>query len=58
MTFEINPSRLQLDALMAMVPQAAAVSTTPEQAKAQLREVMQRAADLYQGLSIGNSEGA
>jgi hypothetical protein len=49
--FAIQPSRLQLPALMAMLPQA---GTTPSPAQA--REILQKVAGLYEGFRLGNFE--
>jgi hypothetical protein len=48
----LRPSRLQLPALLAMMPPAGAAPPTPAQA----REVMEKAATLYEGIRIGNAE--
>jgi len=48
----MRPSRLQFPALMAMTPPAGAVSPTP----AQEREVIEKAAGVYEGVRIGNAE--
>lgn len=48
----IRPSRLQLPALMAIVPQTGATPPTPAQA----REMLDRIATLYEGIGIGNAE--
>jgi len=48
----IKPSRMQLPALLAMVPPAGAAPPTPAQA----RELMEKVANLYEGIRIGNTE--
>jgi len=48
----LRPSRLQLPALLAMIPPAGAAPTTPAQA----RELMEKVAKLYEGIKIGNAE--
>jgi hypothetical protein len=48
----LRPSRLQLPALLAMLPPAGAAPPTPAQA----RELIEKVATLYQGIRIGNSE--
>jgi hypothetical protein len=48
----IKPSRLQLPALLAMMPPAGAARPTPAQA----REMMEKVAKLYEGIQIGNAE--
>ncbi len=48
----MRPSRLQLAALMAMTPPAGPVPPTP----AQEREIMEKAAGVYEGVRIGNAE--
>jgi hypothetical protein len=49
----LRPSRLQLPALLAMIPAAAAAAPpTPAQA----REIVEQAAKLYEGIRIGNAE--
>jgi hypothetical protein len=48
----LRPSRLQLPALLAMMPPAGAAPPTPAQA----REVIEKAATLYEGIRIGNAE--
>jgi hypothetical protein len=49
---ELRPSRLQLPALLAMMPPAGAAPPTPAQA----RELIEKVATLYQGIRIGNAE--
>ncbi len=48
----LKPSRLQLPALLAMIPPAGAAPPTPAQA----RELMEKVAKLYEGIHIGNAE--
>ena len=48
----LRPSRLQLPALLAMMPPAGAAPPTPAQA----RELIERVATIYQGIRIGNAE--
>jgi hypothetical protein len=48
----LRPSRLQLPALLAMIPPAGAAPPTPAQA----REMMEKVAKLYEGIRIGNAE--
>ena len=48
----LRPSRLQLPALLAMMPPAGAAPPTPAQA----RELIEKVATLYQGIHIGNAE--
>jgi hypothetical protein len=48
----LQPSRLQLPALLAMIPAAGAAPPTPAQA----REMMEKVAKLYEGIRIGNAE--
>jgi len=48
----LRPSRLQLPALLAMMPPAGATAPTPAQA----RDMMEKAAGLYEGVRIGNAE--
>lgn len=48
----LKPSRLQLPALLAMMPTAGAAPPTP----AQVREMMEKVARLYEGIKIGNAE--
>lgn len=48
----LRPSRLQLPALLAMIPPAGAAPPTPAQA----RELMEKVAKLYEGVKIGNAE--
>jgi hypothetical protein len=48
----IKPSRMQLPALLAMMPQAGAAPPTPAQA----REMMEKVAGLYEGVRFGNAE--
>jgi hypothetical protein len=48
----LRPSRLQLPALLAMMPPAGAAPPTPAQA----RELIEKVATLYQGIRIGNAE--
>jgi hypothetical protein len=48
----LRPSRLQLPALLAMIPPAGATPPTPAQA----REMMEKVAKLYEGIRIGNAE--
>ena len=48
----VRPSRLQLPALLAMMPPAGAAAPTPAQA----RELIEKAAELYEGIRIGNAE--
>jgi hypothetical protein len=48
----LRPSRLQLPALLAMIPPAGAAPPTPAQA----REMMEKVAKLYEGVRIGNAE--
>ncbi len=48
----LKPSRLQLPALLAMMPPAGAAPPTPAQA----REMMEKVARLYEGIKIGNAE--
>jgi hypothetical protein len=48
----MRPSRLQLPALMAMTPPAGTAPPTP----AQERKIMEKAADVYEGVRIGNAE--
>ncbi|MDB5575217.1 MAG: hypothetical protein JWR80_393 [Bradyrhizobium sp.] len=47
----VRPSRLPIAALMAILPSAGATPTP-----AQAREMMERMAELYQGIRIGNGE--
>jgi hypothetical protein len=48
----LRPSRLQLPALLAMIPAAGAAPPTPAQA----REMIEKVANLYEGIHIGNAE--
>jgi hypothetical protein len=48
----LRPSRLQLPALLAMIPPAGAAPPTPAQA----REMMEKVAGLYEGMHVGNAE--
>jgi hypothetical protein len=48
----LRPSRLQLPALLAMIPPAGAAPPTP----AQSREMLEKVAKLYEGIRIGNAE--
>jgi hypothetical protein len=48
----LRPSRLQLPALLAMIPPAGAAPPTPAQA----RELLEKVARLYEGIRIGNAE--
>ncbi len=48
----LTPSRMQLPALMAMMPPAGAAPPTPAQA----REMMGRMAGFYEGIRVGKSE--
>ena len=48
----LKPSRMQFPALLAMMPQAGAAPPTPAQA----REMMEKAAGVYEGIRIGNAE--
>jgi len=48
----LRPSRLQLPALLAMMPPAGATAPTPAQA----RDMIEKAARLYEGVRIGNAE--
>jgi hypothetical protein len=48
----LRPSRLQLPALLAMMPPAGTAPPTPAQA----RELIEKVATLYQGIRIGNAE--
>ena len=48
----LRPSRLQLPALLAMIPPVGAAPPTPAQA----REMLEKAAGLYEGIRIGNAE--
>lgn len=48
----LRPSRMQLSALLAMLPAAGAASPTPAQA----RELLAKVATLYEGIRIGNAE--
>ncbi|HEY0912912.1 MAG TPA: hypothetical protein VGD75_22035 [Bradyrhizobium sp.] len=48
----IKPSRLQLPALLAMMPPAGGAPPTPAQA----REILEKVAKLYEGIQIGNAE--
>jgi hypothetical protein len=48
----IKPSRLQLPALLAMMPPAGAAPPTPAQA----RDMMEKVAGLYDGIRVGNAE--
>jgi hypothetical protein len=48
----IKPSRMQLPALLAMMPPAGAAPPTP----AQTREMMEKMAGLYEGVRFGNAE--
>lgn len=47
----LQPSRLQLPALLAMIPPSGAVPTP-----AQARDFMDKAAGLYEGMRVGNTE--
>lgn len=49
---KINPSRLQLPALLAMIPPAGSPPPSPAQA----RELLEKIAGLYSGIGIGNAE--
>ena len=48
----VRPSRLQLPALLAMIPPAGAAPPTPAQARA----MMENVARLYEGVRVGNAE--
>ena len=48
----LKPSRMQLPALLAMMPPAGATPPTPAQA----REMMEKVAGLYEGVRVGNAE--
>ena len=48
----VRPSRLQLPALLAMMPPAGAAPPTPAQA----REMIEKVATLYEGIRIGTAE--
>lgn len=48
----INPSRMQLPALLAMIPQPGSPPPSPAQA----RELLEKIAGLYSGAAIGNAE--
>lgn len=48
----INPSRLQLPALLAMIP----AQGSPPPSPAQAREMLEKVAGLYAGIGIGNAE--
>lgn len=48
----VRPSRLQLPALLAMMPPAGSAAPTP----AQTRDMMEKAAGIYEGIRIGNGE--
>ena len=48
----LKPSRMQFPALLAMMPPAGAAPPTPAQA----REIMEKAAGVYEGIRIGNAE--
>jgi hypothetical protein len=48
----VRPSRLQLPALLAALPPPGAAAPTPAQA----RELIEKAAQLYEGFRIGNAE--
>ena len=47
-----RPSRMQLPALLAMLPPAGAAPPTPAQA----RDIIERAAGLYEGMRVGKAE--
>lgn len=49
---KINPSRMQLPALLAMIPPQGSAPPSPAQA----REVLEKVARLYSGAGIGNAE--
>lgn len=48
----INPSRMQLPALMAMIPPPG----SPPPSAAQARELLEKVAGLYSGIAVGNAE--
>jgi hypothetical protein len=48
----LRPSRMQLSDLLAMVPATGAAPSKP----AQVREMLEKAATLYEGIRIGNAE--
>jgi len=48
----VRPSRIQLPALLAMIPPAGAAAPTPAQA----RDMIEKLAGLYEGIRIGNAE--
>lgn len=48
----VRPSRIQLPALLAVMPPAGTAAPTP----AQTREMMDKAAGIYEGVRIGNAE--
>jgi hypothetical protein len=50
--FGVRPSRVQLPDLLAALPAAGAAAPTP----AQVRELMEKGARLYEGIHIGNAE--
>jgi len=50
--FSVRPSRLQLPALIAALPASAAAQPTPEQT----RELMEKVAGIYEGITIKNAE--
>jgi hypothetical protein len=48
----VRPSRIQLPALLAMIPPAGAAAPTPAQA----RDMIEKLVGLYEGIRIGNAE--
>jgi hypothetical protein len=52
----VRPSHLQLQALLAMMPPPGSGARTPAEVQALARVMMEKAADVYEGVRVGNAE--
>jgi hypothetical protein len=52
----VRPSRLQFQALLAMMPPPGSAARTPAEVQALARVMMEKAADVYEGVRVGTAE--
>jgi hypothetical protein len=52
----VRPSRLQLQGLLAMLPPPGSAARTPAEVQALARVLMEKAANVYEGIRVGNAE--
>jgi hypothetical protein len=52
----VRPSRLKFQTLLAMMPPPGSAARTPAEVEALARDMMEKAADIYEGVRVGNAE--